>query len=115
MLLHGHCRGFFFKSRPGPITSTSDTRPSGISTYSIAGTAFGYAPLWTALCSISLMASRDVYGGFEVPHRGWSRALHVADFNTRLLRLWQRTCSINPKELAAPTGRRFRAPLNGLR
>jgi Mn2+/Fe2+ NRAMP family transporter len=37
--------------RPGLITGTADDDPSGISTYSVTGAAFGYAPLWTALFS----------------------------------------------------------------
>jgi len=42
---------------PGLITGAADDDPSGISTYSVTGASFGYAPLWTALFSFPLMAS----------------------------------------------------------
>ncbi len=42
---------------PGLITGAADDDPSGISTYSVAGASFGYAPLWTALVSFPLMLS----------------------------------------------------------
>ena len=42
---------------PGLITGAADDDPSGISTYSVAGAAYGYAPLWTALVTFPLMAS----------------------------------------------------------
>src|SRR3954447_21151230 len=41
---------------PGLITGASDDDPSGIVTYSVAGAAFGYATLWTALVTFPLMA-----------------------------------------------------------
>ena len=41
---------------PGLITGAADDDPSGISTYSMAGAAFGYALLWTALFTLPLMA-----------------------------------------------------------
>lgn len=48
----------FFKALgPGLITGASDDDPSGIVTYSMAGAAFGYATLWTALITFPLMAS----------------------------------------------------------
>ena len=50
-------RGFFRDLGPGLITGAADDDPSGISTYSVAGAAFGYAPLWTALFSFPLMVS----------------------------------------------------------
>src|SRR5437764_14631581 len=50
-------RRFFADLGPGLITGAADDDPSGISTYSIAGAALGYAPLWTALFSFPLMAS----------------------------------------------------------
>ena len=40
---------FFSNLGPGLITGAADDDPSGISTYSVAGAAFGYLPLWTAL------------------------------------------------------------------
>ena len=51
-----------WKSRPGLITGAADDDPSGISTYSVTGAAFGYSCLWTALFSFPLMArsSADV-------------------------------------------------------
>src|SRR5438876_11236380 len=50
-------RRFFADLGPGLITGAADDDPSGISTYSVAGAAFGYAPLWTALFSFPLMAA----------------------------------------------------------
>jgi hypothetical protein len=46
---------FFRDLGPGLITGCADDDPSGISTYAIAGAAFGYATLWTALLSFPLM------------------------------------------------------------
>ncbi|MDQ2929447.1 MAG: divalent metal cation transporter [Gemmatimonadota bacterium] len=40
---------------PGLVTGAADDDPSGISTYSQAGAAFGYGLLWTALLSFPLM------------------------------------------------------------
>jgi NRAMP (natural resistance-associated macrophage protein)-like metal ion transporter len=42
---------------PGLITGAADDDPSGISTYSQAGAAFGYGLLWTALLSFPLMCA----------------------------------------------------------
>src|SRR5487761_2801480 len=42
---------------PGLITGAADDDPSGISTYSVAGAAYGYATLWIALLSFPLMAA----------------------------------------------------------
>ena len=42
---------------PGLITGAADDDPSGISTYSQAGAAFGYGLLWTALLSFPLMVA----------------------------------------------------------
>jgi len=50
-------RRFFGRLGPGLITGAADDDPSGISTYSVAGAAFGYGALWTALFSFPLMAS----------------------------------------------------------
>jgi NRAMP (natural resistance-associated macrophage protein)-like metal ion transporter len=50
-------RRFFTELGPGLITGAADDDPSGIATYSVAGAAFGYAPLWTALFSFPLMAA----------------------------------------------------------
>ena len=45
---------------PGLITGAADDDPSGISTYSVTGAAFGYAPLWTALFSFPLMTAVQI-------------------------------------------------------
>jgi NRAMP (natural resistance-associated macrophage protein)-like metal ion transporter len=50
-------RHFFAELGPGLITGAADDDPSGISTYSVTGATFGYAPLWTALFSFPLMVS----------------------------------------------------------
>ena len=56
-------KGFKFLKRsfavlgPGLITGAADDDPSGISTYSVAGAAFGYATLWIALFTFPLMAA----------------------------------------------------------
>src|SRR6266850_7302097 len=50
-------RHFFRNLGPGLITGAADDDPSGISTYSVTGASFGYAPLWTALFSFPLMVS----------------------------------------------------------
>ena len=50
-------RRFFAELGPGLITGAADDDPSGISTYSVAGATFGYAPLWTALFSFPLMTA----------------------------------------------------------
>ncbi len=57
LLLQGKFRRFFTNLGPGLITGAADDDPSGISTYSVTGAAFGYAPLWTALFSFPLMAA----------------------------------------------------------
>jgi NRAMP (natural resistance-associated macrophage protein)-like metal ion transporter len=48
---------FFSNLGPGLISGAADDDPSGISTYSVAGAAFGYLPLWMALFCFPLMAS----------------------------------------------------------
>src|SRR5438094_5015939 len=53
-------RGFFGELGPGLITGAADDDPSGISTYSVTGAAFGYAPLWTALFSFPLMVAVQI-------------------------------------------------------
>jgi NRAMP (natural resistance-associated macrophage protein)-like metal ion transporter len=50
-------RRFFSRLGPGLVTGAADDDPSGISTYSVAGAAFGYLPLWTALASFPLMTA----------------------------------------------------------
>jgi NRAMP (natural resistance-associated macrophage protein)-like metal ion transporter len=55
--LPARLRGFFAGLGPGLTTGAADDDPSGISTYSVTGASFGYAPLWTALFSFPLMVS----------------------------------------------------------
>ena len=50
-------RRFFADLGPGLITGAADDDPSGISTYSVTGAAFGYLPLWTAVFSFPLMTA----------------------------------------------------------
>jgi Mn2+/Fe2+ NRAMP family transporter len=46
----------FFKSLgPGLVTGASDDNPSGIATYSQAGSQFGFGMLWLALFQFPLM------------------------------------------------------------
>jgi Mn2+/Fe2+ NRAMP family transporter len=42
---------------PGLVTGASDDDPSGIATYSQAGTLFGLSTLWTAVFTFPLMAA----------------------------------------------------------
>jgi len=42
---------------PGLITGAADDDPSGISSYSVAGAAYGYTTLWIALLTFPLMAA----------------------------------------------------------
>ncbi len=53
----GRARRFFKNLGPGLIAGAADDDPSGISTYSVAGAAFGYSILWTALFSFPLMVA----------------------------------------------------------
>jgi NRAMP (natural resistance-associated macrophage protein)-like metal ion transporter len=48
---------FFAILGPGLITGAADDDPSGISTYSVSGAAYGYATLWIALLTFPLMAA----------------------------------------------------------
>jgi len=59
-VLQGRFRRFFSNLGPGLITGAADDDPSGISTYSVTGAAFGYAPLWTAIVSSPLMAAIQI-------------------------------------------------------
>jgi NRAMP (natural resistance-associated macrophage protein)-like metal ion transporter len=54
---------FFADLGPGLITGCADDDPSGISTYSMSGAAFGYGLLWTALLSFPLMVSLQMMCG----------------------------------------------------
>ncbi len=53
----GFLRQTFAILGPGVITGAADDDPSGISTYSVAGAAYGYATLWIALITFPLMSS----------------------------------------------------------
>ena len=59
-VLQGRFRRFFSNLGPGLITGAADDDPSGISTYSVTGASFGYAPLWTAIFSFPLMAAVQI-------------------------------------------------------
>lgn len=54
---------FFSDLGPGLITGCADDDPSGISTYSMAGAAFGYGLLWMALISFPMMAALQMMCG----------------------------------------------------
>src|SRR5262249_24429796 len=65
-------RRFFANLGPGLITGAADDDPSGISTYAVAGAAYGYLPLWTALCSFPLMAAvRLMWSRLGLVTGGW--------------------------------------------
>ena len=51
---------FFRDLGPGLVTGAADDDPSGISTYSVTGAAFGYGQLWTVLFSFPLMTSIQI-------------------------------------------------------
>src|SRR6202167_863624 len=53
----GSLRKIFAVLGPGVITGAADDDPSGISTYSVAGAAYGYATLWIALLTFPLMSA----------------------------------------------------------
>jgi NRAMP (natural resistance-associated macrophage protein)-like metal ion transporter len=48
---------YFQMLGPGLVTGASDDDPSGITTYSVAGAAYGYGFLWTAIITFPLMAA----------------------------------------------------------
>jgi NRAMP (natural resistance-associated macrophage protein)-like metal ion transporter len=48
---------YFQTLGPGLVTGASDDDPSGITTYSVAGAAYGYGFLWTAIITFPLMAA----------------------------------------------------------
>ncbi len=53
----GFMRGYLRALGPGLVTGASDDDPSGIATYSQAGSAYGFSFLWTALLTLPLMAA----------------------------------------------------------
>ncbi len=59
-VLGARVRRFFGNLGPGLITGAADDDPSGISTYSVTGASFGYAPLWTTLFSFPLMTAVQI-------------------------------------------------------
>jgi hypothetical protein len=66
-------RHFFSELGPGLITGAADDDPSGISTYSVTGAAFGYAPLWTALFSFPLMSAVQMMCARRKCFQHWCR------------------------------------------
>lgn len=50
-------KAYLKKLGPGWITGASDDDPSGIGTYTYAGSRFGMAPLWTLLFTLPLMSA----------------------------------------------------------
>src|SRR5512147_1006293 len=54
---HGRVGRFFRELGPGLITGAADDDPSGISTYSVTGAAFGFAQLWTVFFAFPLMTA----------------------------------------------------------
>jgi NRAMP (natural resistance-associated macrophage protein)-like metal ion transporter len=59
-LATGSLRRFFAELGPGLITGAADDDPSGISTYSVTGAAFGFAQLWTVFFAFPLMTAVQV-------------------------------------------------------
>jgi hypothetical protein len=57
----GHFKRLLSSLGPGLITGASDDDPSGIGTYTVAGTSLGYATLWTALVSFPMLAQLPGY------------------------------------------------------
>ena len=55
--LRARTASFFRGLGPGLITGAADDDPSGISTYSQAGAAFGYGLLWSMVIALPLMAA----------------------------------------------------------
>jgi NRAMP (natural resistance-associated macrophage protein)-like metal ion transporter len=48
---------YFRALGPGLVTGAADDDPSGVTTYAVAGAAFGTGMLWTALATLPLMAA----------------------------------------------------------
>lgn len=55
-----HVRRFFAELGPGLITGAADDDPSGISTYSVTGAAFGFTQLWTVFFAFPLMIAVQI-------------------------------------------------------
>src|ERR1700720_114663 len=75
----GSVRQTFAALGPGIITGAADDDPSGSSTYSVAGAAYGYATLWIALLTFPLMAAVQLmYGRLGmVTGRGLAAAVRI--------------------------------------
>jgi Mn2+/Fe2+ NRAMP family transporter len=52
---------------PRGDTGAADDDPSGISTYSVTGAAYGYATLWVALLTFPLMTAVQLNGLLAPP------------------------------------------------
>jgi Mn2+/Fe2+ NRAMP family transporter len=48
---------YFRALGPGLVTGAADDDPSGVTTYAVAGAAFGTGMLWTAVVTLPLMAA----------------------------------------------------------
>src|SRR5258708_23161245 len=72
---------------PGLIAGAADDDPSGISTYSVAGAAYGYATLWIALLTFPLMAAIQLVSSRLGMVTGSSLAAAVPDYYPRAV-LW---------------------------
>ncbi|HTG26585.1 MAG TPA: divalent metal cation transporter [Methylomirabilota bacterium] len=64
---------------PGLIIGVADDDPSEISTYSVAGAAYGYATLWIALLTFPLMAAIQLMCAWlgMVTRRGLAAAVRI--------------------------------------
>src|SRR5438874_4280102 len=54
---HNPIAQYFRTLGPGLVTGAADDDPSGITTYAVAGAAFGTGMLWTAVVTLPLMAA----------------------------------------------------------
>jgi Mn2+/Fe2+ NRAMP family transporter len=72
---------------PGLIIGVADDDPSEISTYSVAGAAYGYATLWIALLTFPLMAAIQLMCAWlgMVTRRGLAAAVRAGSRGADLL------------------------------
>ena len=82
---------FFRGLGPSLITGTADDDPSGISTYSTAGAAYGAGLLWTALFSLPLMTAVQLMGARIGLVSGTGLASVLRRYYSRCL-LWFACC-----------------------
>src|SRR5438045_9779486 len=70
---------YFRALGPGLVTGAADDDPSGITTYAVAGAAFGTGMLWTAVVTLPLMAAIQLTCARLglVSGRGLSRAMRA--------------------------------------